>query len=292
MRSAFFVLSASVLLASPLHGQRVVEHRIAAADGPVRIQNMVGSVRVIGWDRDSIVVTGTVHESKNERFNFHVGEGGAKIGIWDATDASLGPSHLEIHVPAASTVWIKAAAADVTVQGVTGSLDVYAVSGRIDVTGSPREVRAESMTGELSIDVTSRSVQAKTATAPITLRGRISDLTATTVSGDIGAAATLQRGRFEAVDGDIRFDGPIDASSTLDFTTHSGSVDLSVPRDAAAEFLIATFEGGFDDRFGVRISASGSQLKGREIRFRIGKVGVSGQVNVRSFKGRVVLGAT
>jgi hypothetical protein len=292
MRIAALVLPACVFLALPLHAQRTVEQRAAAGSGPVRIHNMVGSVRVIGWDRDSIVVTGTVQESPTERFIFHVGEGGAKMGVWDAGNVKLRPSHLEIRVPSASTVWVKAAGSDITVEGVTGSLDLYAVSGRIEVTGSPSEIRAESMSGELHIDTHSRSVHAKTATASITLRGQLNDLTATTVSGDIAVVdASLQRGRFEAINGDIRFSGSVDANTTLDFITHGGAVELAVPRDASAEFLIATFEGGFEDRFGVRTTATGSQLKGREIRFRLGDSGIGGQVSVRSFKGRVLLEA-
>jgi hypothetical protein len=289
------VLAVILTLTMPLAatGQREVVHRAELArDASVRIHNMVGSVRVTGWDQDSLVVTGTVRETKGEPFGFFASRSGAKLGIWDASTPDVGPSHLDVRVPATSVVWIKTASADVIVSGMTGSIDIYAVSGRIEVTGAPGDVNAESLSGEVRIAADARSVRAKTATGPLALRGNITEASATSVSGDIAIeGAVLERGRFETVDGDIRYVGAIGAKSSLDFVTHAGAVEFLVPRSAAADFVVSTYEGGFEDRYGVSARRTGSSLKGHEIRFTIGGAGIAGQVNVRSFKGRVVLGA-
>lgn len=282
-----------LLAAAPLSAQTRIEHRAAAAaDGAVRIQNMVGSVRVIGWERDSIVVTGTLAPgTPRDAFLFHVASGGAKVGLWE-TGQQPEPTHLELHVPAGSTVWVKTAGADIHVDGVTGGVDANAVSGAIEVTGSPREVLAESLAGPVTVASESRSVRAKSATGAVTLRGRIVDATATTVSGAITIDGTgLERGRFESVDGDIAFAGDVGARSTLDFVNHAGAVHFVLPRDAAAEFVVNTYQGRLDDRFGVRAQATGSALKGREFRFRTSAASLGGQVTVRTFKGDVVVTA-
>jgi DUF4097 and DUF4098 domain-containing protein YvlB len=280
--------------AAPTFAQQPLQRRAPlAADAAVRITNMVGSVRVIGWERDSIVVAGTVEETKTATFLFHASAAGAKLGIWDEAGDTPGPSHLEVRVPMGSIVWVKTASADVTVQDVTGGIDVYSVAGRVTVNGSPRQVHAESLSGEIRIDADTRAVHAKTATSAITLLGSIADATASTVSGVVTLEGLrTQRGRFESVDSDIIWaGGDIDGKTTLDFITHAGAVELRVPGDAAADFVIATFEGGFDDRLGVRTRRTGSALKGIEIQFRIGDPGFGGQVTVRSFKGRVLLSA-
>jgi hypothetical protein len=41
----------------------------------------------------------------------------------------------------------------------------------------------------------------------------------------------------------------------------------------------------------VNARRTGSSLKGQEIRFTVGSATAAGQVTVRSFKGRVILGA-
>ncbi len=292
MRNAWLVPILGLAVASTAHAQRDIAHRAAASrDGVVRIHNLVGSVRVTGWDRDSIVVTGSVREPKGEPFGFHVGDGGAKLGIWDAAGGTdLGPSHLDVRVPAASTVWVKTASADVVVDGVTGGVDVNAVSGRIEVSGRPSEIYAESLGGEVRITADTRFARARTATGPITVSGRIADASVITVGGDMSIeGGAFERGRFESVDGNIRYAGTIGPKATLDFVSHAGSITFTLPRTAAAEFTVHTYEGGFEDRFGVSARTPGSQLKGQETWFRVGQGG-AGVVNVRSFKGRVVLG--
>src|SRR5690606_36017566 len=65
-RSLMRVLPVAIgllLVAAPAAAQRKVAERLPAApDGYVRVHNIAGSVKLIGWDRDSVAVTGTVHD--------------------------------------------------------------------------------------------------------------------------------------------------------------------------------------------------------------------------------------
>ncbi len=275
--------------ATPVRAQRVLNERVAAAaTGFIRIQNLAGSVRVTGWDRDTIAVTGSVWETKSSRFEMHAGTGGAKLGIWNDAGESMKPSALDVRVPRSSQVWVKSASADIVVDGVRGGLDVYSVTGRITVTGAPREVIAESMGGSIDITADTRTARATTASGDIAVRGAITDVSARTVSGDLVVEGSgFERGRFESVEGDIRYAGEIGRASWLDFVNHSGAVEFILSPSVSAEFVVSTFEGGLDDRYGVRAQTSSSKLKGREISFTIGPGG--GQVAVRNFKGQVVL---
>jgi hypothetical protein len=283
------IAALAVYAAGPAAAQRQVDERFAVRpDGMIRIHNLVGSVKVSGWTRDSIAVTGMVFETKTDRFEIHTGEGGTKLGIWDSSEQGLKPSHLEIRVPARSNVWVKTAGAEIVVFGVNGGVDLYSVSGNIHIEGAPREVYAESMGGGVTIAADTRSVRAKSGSGAIRLRGALTDLTATTVSGAIDVEGErVQRARFESVDGDIRWIGGFENHASLDFTSHAGAIEFALPSSAAAEFMVNTFEGGFDDRWGVKVVQGGSKLKGKELRFTIGAGGAS--VYVRTFKGPVVL---
>jgi len=106
--------------------------------------------------------------------------------------------------------------------------------------------------------------------------------------GDITVAVdAIERGAFESVDGNVRYAGGIGRGSTIDVVSHSGSIEFSLPPRTSADFVISTFQGPFEDRFGVKPAYGGNKLKGQEITFTIGTGG--GQVSVRSFKGGVIL---
>ena len=286
------ILCATVVMvaaAEPVSAQRNVAERVSAApDGFVRVQNIAGSVKLIGWDRDSIAVTGTVHDTPGAPFELLHGEGGVKLGLWDTSVERAEPSHIEVRVPARSRIWIRTGSATVFVDGVTGTLDVTSVGGDIEVRGGPGEVFAESMTGRLTIDVRSPLARVKTVTGSILVRGAIADATATSVSGNVLIEdAVVERGSFESVDGELRFVGQLRSATTLDFVTHAGAVEFLLPAATNAEFRFATFEGGLRSEFKTPIRTSRSKIKGSEHSFVLGEGGA--RVNVRTFRGRVVV---
>jgi hypothetical protein len=275
--------------ALPATAQRTIDRRVAVRpDGFVRIANLAGSLKVTGWDRDSLVVTGTVDESRGVSFHLGVAEDGARVGIWSDDVVAARPSHLEMYVPRTSQVWIRTGSAEVNVAQLTGGVDINTTTGRITVNGNPRELFAESLGGAIDVAVDTRSVRAKTASGDIRVRGTVRDASATSVSGNLTIEGeSFERGSFESVDGDIRYFGRVGRGGALDFISHSGVVEFLLSADASAEFFVSTFYGDFDDQFGVKPAYGGNKLRGREIRFTLGTGG--GHVTVRNFKGRVVL---
>lgn len=284
---AFLVLATG---SAPLLAQRTVDQRfVFRPDGYIRIHNLAGSVKVTVWDRDSVAVMGTIFEPRPGDWFVGGTLDGMKLGVWsNDAPSNLKPSHLEVRVPRTAHVWVKTASAEVVVTDVAGGVDISSVSGRIVVAGSPRELYVESLGGEISIDANTRSLRAKTASGNIHIRGAIRAVTATSVSGNLTIEGDgFERGSFESVDGDIRYFGNVGRASALDFINHSGAIEFLLPPTAAGDFVISSFQGGFDDQFGVRAQSRESKLKGTEVRFTLGDGG--GQVAVRNFKGRVVL---
>ena len=292
-RTLAFVFAVAAISGAPLRGQeRTVQERVPVRpDVMIRIHNMVGSVRVRAWDRDSIAVTGTVSETKLDRFEIHSTPAGAKLGIWDTSNEGLGPSHLQVLVPLRSTVWIKTASATIDVTGVQGGLDLYSVSGDIAIAGTPREVYAESMGGRITVSAETRSARIKTGSGAISLAGSLVDVTATTVSGPVEIdGQRIERGRIESVDGHITWRGAFMNRASLDFTSHAGPIEFVLDAGASASFTVSTFEGRLDDRWGLRVQEGGSKLKGRELRFAIGTGNAT--VLARTFKAPVIVRRT
>jgi surface antigen len=289
MKKLVLMLLMLPVAGAPLAAQEQVDRRFAIApDASIRVQNLVGSVRVTGWDRDSIAVSGFVAKGGGRFYAGGAGRG-AKLGIEEPADGTKIPaSHLEIMVPRRSRVWVKTASADIRATDVVGGLDLYSVTGAVRVGGEAGQVYAESMDGNVDITASSRWVRAKTATGSVTVHVTGADVTATTVSGNIVAiGGRFERGRFETVTGDIRFEGDFDRGGAFTFESHAGAVEIAVPATVAANFDVSTLNGQITNELGraqVRLSRDGT---GKALSLETGPGGAD--VTVRSFKGDVVL---
>lgn len=273
-----------------LAAQQRVDRRIPIApDASIRVLNLAGSIRVTGWDKDTLAVTGTLAPGAGKLFYFGGSGRGAKLGV-DAAPGSEagGRSNLEVWVPAKAKLWIKSATADLDVSGVTGGLDLYSVSGVIRVAGSPAQVSAESMDGNVEVSGDFSWVRLKTASGSVTLRGSGEDVSATSVSGSIAVQeGRYVRARFETVTGDIRFEGDIARNASLSFESHSGAIDLRLPSTVSADFEISQFQGEIVNELTRDQARPVRERGGQELAFTTGQGGAD--VAIRNFKGSVLL---
>ena len=258
-----------------------IEQRWAfAADGSVRIVDPSGRIRVIGWDSDSLAVSG--------RGPGHVAaDGNASVRKLVVT----GRAELEVHVPRAARVWVKSASADIDVVGVDGTLDLNSVAGAIHVVGTPADVTAETMDGPVELAGGTGRARVKTVTGAILLRGASVDLGASTLSGTIVVRAAgwqrggsgVQRGHFESVTGDVRFDGELGRGGIVELESQSGAIALRLPATTVADFDLLSIGGSITNRLTAGAAERGA------LRFSTGPGGA--QVTARSFKGNISLEA-
>lgn len=277
LAAAVFVTVGLVAASGPLAAQAVREARPADPEGSVKIALSTGSLRVIGWSRDSVAVSG--RPGGPDAWLALEVEGPA-AGIRIVTDRDAGapsPADLEVRVPAGSQVAIRAAAASVDVSGVEGTVDVTSVSGDIRVSGSPRSVFAESGTGTLVLETTTKLVRAHSVDGDLTVRGAHGFVDASTVSGDILLEGRgLWEGEVTSVSGDIRFEGSFVSGATLFyFENHAGAIELRVPPRLVASFTITSYTGSVENR--LRPGTPGS--------FSTGKGGP--EIRIKSFKGPI-----
>ena len=257
-------------------------------DGSVRIHALVGNVLVRGWDRDSVTVRGTL--GAGNRLHSGGGRTGIKMFVEAENDLRPSASTLEIMVPARAKVWIKTATADVRVGSVTGSLDVYVISGTIDVSGSPADVNAEAIDGTILIRGSPGWVRAKSASGAVSLWGASRDVALSTVSGRITVdgnatpGGVFERGRFESVTGDISFRGGIERGADLRFDTHSGAVDVMLP-PRGADLDVTTISGSILNAASSARPLAGRYGRGAELKTTIGDGGAG--VLIRTFRGAI-----
>jgi len=288
-RTLAAALAAILLLSSPLVAQKRIERKLPLGmEGALRVVNMVGSVVVHGWDKDTVLVRGTL--GAGDSFFMGGGYTGAKMFVESSNDRDPKPTRLEIWVPSRVRLWIKTATASIDVSNVAGGLDLYVVSGTIDVTGNPHELNAEAIDGDIHITGSPSWVRAKSASGAITLQGASPDAGLSTVSGPIkvdGGAGVFERTKIETVTGNISFAGRLDRSGAFDFDSHSGSIDIAIPEKTAATFSVVTIAGGITNNLSRKAPISGRFGRGAELSSE--ESGGGAKVSVRTFKGPITL---
>ena len=294
MRYAWLVAAAAALPFSVTSAQQKVDIRRAAApDIGIRIAGAFGALRIVGWNKDSVTVTGTL--PKEVRFEAYFGSGtqpsrGAKMFVEAPNDqAAPGPAMLELHVPVKARVWAKSGSAEITVDSVTGGLDLNIVGGSIRVTGAPRELNVESMDGSITVDGSPEWVRLKTAAGDIAMTGGSPDAAFTSVSGAVRVSdGTLERARFETVTGAITFAGEVARGGSFTFDTHSGTVDIRLNPKASVEIDAASLAGTIESQLRDRRPTRGREGRGQELITTLGSGG--GHLTIRSYKSTIRLG--
>jgi putative adhesin len=284
--------AAILLFASPLIAQKKVDRKQPLGmEGAVRILNMVGSVTVHGWNKDTVLVRGTL--GQGDSFFMGGGYTGVKMFVESVNERDPKPTRLEIWVPARVRLWVKTATASIDVSDVAGGLDLYVVSGTIDVTGSPRELNAEAIDGDIHITGSPPWVRAKSASGAITFQGASSDAAFSTVSGPIridGGNGVFERTKIETVTGNVTFAGRLDRSGAFDFDSHSGTIDIAIPEKTAATYSVVTIAGTITNKLSKKSPTPGRFGRGAELVADEG--GGGAKVSVRTFKGPVTLRRT
>ena len=271
--------------AGPLSAQAPVRRMAVAPDVSIRILNLAGSIRVTGWDHDSIIVAGTPPE-RGGMLLMGGSERGVKVVVEASGATDIPGTHLDIRVPRGAHLWVKGATATIAVEGVTGEVEASTVTGAISVRGTPDVLVAESMEGDVDIAAPARVTRLKTAGGAITVRDAANEITATSVSGVIRLlhARAVSSGRLESVSGSVVFNGAVAPGGGLDLQTHDAPIDILLPPGQNATVEVTAYGGRTVNAIPGLVGAPG---KGKVVRYRLGNG--RARVVARSLKGDVSL---
>ena len=256
------------------------------AMGLVKITNLLGSIRVVGWEKDSVSVSGSA--SAGAKFFMGGTPVGVKLGLESDQSSAGETADLVIHVPVRARVWLRATDGDVDVRDFNGELDIGAVNSRVRVKGALKQANVETMAGDVDCVASPEYLRIKTATGRVTWSGSSDDAGILTVSGAITATGgTVTRGRFESVTGDIVFTGGTPRTGSLAFDTHSGDITLILARAIDAEVTVDAIR---VDLLGTRSTTAMPPDKRATTTKFIGKNSMSGATIIaRSFKGKITV---
>lgn len=261
----------------------VIRARALHRGAPIKVFFPSGRIRVEAWDRDSVDVRGRI--AAGEHFYLAGDHRGAKLGIDDHPDGSaVRPGDIVLRVPRGSPISIKSVSATIEGRDVSGWF--YTVSGAIRLSGSATSIEAESMAGDVTLEVTVPWARARTGGGRLAIGGTPAELDAATVRGALDVrSAGIVRGRLASVAGDIRYAGTPGPGGLFDISNHDGAVELDLPESVSAVLELSTVTGTIANGFPAAHTAAGDGADGRTLHLQLG-AGRS-HVTVRTFRGMI-----
>lgn len=284
-------------------GERQVNERGAMpADGRVTIENLAGSVKVVGWDQAEISVTGTLGQDV-ERLDFSAGARSQVEVIYKERHGRKGDrmrdllgggdgggeddgADLTVQVPRGCQLHVEVVAADVDVSGVSGEIEVTSIAGNVDVRGACRELAVECVSGNVEIDGAGLVTEVSTVSGNLRVRCDDADLEVETVTGEATVdCASLRSLEASTVNGTIAMSGRPAPGAVIEAESVNGNLTFAVPGDVSAAFEVSTFNGGIENAFGQKPERTDRYVPGEELRFTNG--GGEADVKLNTLNGRI-----
>jgi DUF4097 and DUF4098 domain-containing protein YvlB len=265
----------------------VDQRRAAEPDGLVEIENPAGSIHVVGWDKNEVVVTGTLG-ARAEGLEFRGGAHRTSISVETEGNPHSVKSDLKVQVPAGSRLEIEGFASTIRIEGVNGPVTAETVNGTITMTGGSKEVDLQSVNGSVDVKSPATRVNAEAVNGSVTVRDASGEVDASTVNGTLTVVGgTFTRASLETVSGRIVFEGALARTASLQAESVSGSVELLLPASVSADFSISSFSGDIENELGPPPRKASRWTSEKELSFSTGSGGA--KVSVETLSGSIRL---
>lgn len=270
--------------------ERVEERHPLRGDGRLEVEVVSHSVRVHGWDREEVQLTGTL-DPATQRLEISGSDEELHIRVVHERGSRSGHAgELELHVPSGARLGVGTVSGSAWLEGVTGEVHGATTSGSLELLGStPSHVTMATVSGSIRVEATSPDLRLTTVSGAISATGATGRAELTTVSGGVRleAAAPLEQVRVNSVSGPAEVRGPLAERGVVEVESHSGSIRLGIPPDTPADFEVNTFSGAIRNELTGDEPSSPRFGPGRSLNFRTGDGSI--RIRLRTFSGQVTL---
>ncbi len=301
LKLSVLVVGALLCAAAPRSASAQDEDRFAQVDttlrldrgGAVDLSLISGRIRVTGWDRSDVHIKASIESgyldlsANSSRITLGVDEEGSR-GRRGRHHDNVGEAMYDVQVPRGARLILEAVSGDVTARGSQGEIDATSVSGDVEVSDGARSVSVESVSGSAHASNVNGNLRIETVSGDLRAETVSGNVEASSVSGTIRLSGIQSRDvRTETVSGDIIYIGSIEPSGRYGFDSHSGTIRMSIPRNAGAQFSLDTFSGDFSVDFPVTVPPREGRRRNDHVEFTIGDGRAI--VKAETFSGRIVI---
>ena len=272
-------------------GRAVTQTHPARPDGDVRIDNLAGTLKIRGWDKDQVRVTGTLG-SLVKRLEINTGDSGISIKVVLPHDVHSSGcdecADLTIDVPVGSRLDASTVSADIDARGLTSAVRLGTVSGTLELDSSALRIDVHSISGDVTVSGSAKDahITASSVSGGVRVTGASGSLHAESVSGDVKVIdGHLIGAEMISTSGNLTFQSSLSTGGDYEFHDISGDEDLGFGLSPSAHFDVSSFSGDIDNSFGPRPKRASKYSPGMELHFTSGSG--SAQVSARTLSGDI-----
>jgi DUF4097 and DUF4098 domain-containing protein YvlB len=245
-------------------------------DGRFSLSNISGDVVVTGGGGDDVSIEAVKHtrgdRSELGRVQVTVDDRAGRVDVrteyeQNRTERNRQGDHVSVDytvtVPASVSVDVHSVSGSVKVTGVHGSLRAETVSGEMTINDAPRLEAAKTVSGDVSLtavtadgDLSAASVSGSVRAKGVKARG----LDLGSVSGDINVSdVTCERLGVKTVSGGVEYAGGITKGGRYEINAHSGTVRLQLANPAGFELNANSFSGSIRSELPLTIGGDAAR---------------------------------
>lgn len=154
----------------------------------VNLSTFDGTITIHGWDKSEVMYTATKRANdaqEAKQITIQSEQQGSTISVNARSYENNGVASLDVYVPRNATLHASSGDGSVTLEGVSGDLDLRTGDGSIEVSASRGQLRVNTGDGHIKISEFDGNVDARTGDGSISLAGRFTALAARTGDGSI-----------------------------------------------------------------------------------------------------------
>lgn len=248
----------------------------------LEIRNHAGEVVVRGWDKNEVHIVAE-HGSRDV---IEIEEGSSSLVV-SSHNSNGRPAIIDylIQAPKWMDVEISGPYCDIEILDMASQLYLETVEGEVRVNGGGGHVSARSIEGSVWIEEVEGRVEVASVDGDLNLRSITGAVRAETVDGELtllGIRSSDVDG--STVDGDIVFEGSIQAEGEYHLTTHDGDIQVGVPAESDLTLIVAIGDGDFDSCFPME---SAKHRSGHRFRMTLGEG--RARMELETFDGDVMV---
>ena len=266
--------------------ESTIDTTVALGRGAVVDLSLVsGEIIVTAWNRQEARVHAT---SEHGRITFEATS--ARLSLDVRGGHGGGDTRYEVTVPVGTRVLAHSVSGDQQIRGTKGEVEARTISGELEVDDVLGLV-FESVSGDVRARHLAGDVSGNTVSGEIELADAGGDVRAESTSGDVtvDGAPRAKVVRLESVSGTLSYTGAIDRAGRYDFTSHSGDVTLALPGDVGAQLGLETFSGDIQSDFAITTRQPDDDRGPRRQQLDVTLGGGGARITVSTFSGDINL---
>ncbi len=232
------------------------------AGGRVTLESFNGSVEIVGWDRDSVEVSGTKHASREQvmkdiKIDITSDPGAIRIRARRPVERNCNcGAKFTLRVPRKVILDdIETSNGSVRVEQLTGDARLRTSNGSVRVWSVEGNVVAQTSNGSMEVDKFTGSADLHTSNGKIKATGVNGSFSAVTSNASVDAElSSIDPGKpviARSSNGTITLTMTSWKNNEIRATTSNGSVNLRLPDSIGAEFRASTSNGHITTDFEV-----------------------------------------